>query len=110
MKPRNDVIAEAAQAFASKLSRREAPKSMLDSVLPEATKDLAEVQPFEQKTVVPRKMHKFLPSSIIERVLKNGVPVTTVVHILTDTERDYVLAVLDEVYAWAEGQGFEVVS
>lgn len=108
MTPRIDVVANAALTFANtRCTRRQTPPSVLNSVLPETAKDMEKVALFEQKTVVPRGLLKGFVSSIIVRVLAKQVGVHDVVAVLTDTERDYVLSVLDEVYAWAESQGFE---
>lgn len=108
MKPRKDVIAEAATSFTSRLTRKNSSPTLVDSVLPGTASDLNEVKPFEQKTPVPRRMLRSFTAGIIERVLTKGVPLTSLTHFLLPSEVEYITLVLDEVYAWAEGQGFEV--
>jgi pantothenate kinase-related protein Tda10 len=106
--PRTDVIAAAALAFAQALPKRPTAPSIVDAVLPETAKALAEVVPFEQKTPTPRGLAKTFVSSAIVRVLTKQKTLDQVLPILVASERDYVLSVLDEVYQWAEKQGFNV--
>lgn len=109
MKPRRDPVAAAALVFVAQLPRHKSPPSTLDAVLPETAKSLDEVKPFEQKTPVPRKMRKYHVSSLIERILTKKITFEKAMPLCVASERDYVLSVLDEVYAWAEVQGFEVM-
>lgn len=110
MKSRTDVIAQAARDFVSRLPRKPMPQTLVSNFLPETTAELAEVLPFQQKTVTPRNISKVLCSTIIERVLAGRATALESVGYLTGTERDYVLGVLDEVTKWASDQGFEVRS
>lgn len=102
MKARKDVVTDAALVFTTKLPRRASQATILDSVLPETAQSLNEVTPFDQKTVPPRGMLKTFVSSLIVRILTKRATIEQVLPLLVSTERDYVLNVLDEVYAWAE--------
>lgn len=103
------AISAAALSFTSHLPRHTTPTGTLGEVLPETAKELGEVVPFEQKTLVPKKMLKSFADSFVVRLLAKKIS-PAALSVLTSTERDYVLNVLDEVYAWANAQGFEVAS
>jgi hypothetical protein len=105
---RIDVVAAAAQNFVSKLRRHEEPQSAVDSTLPETAQELKKVTPFEQKTLLPKGVTKNFVNGAVERVLTGKTSTAHAVAFLTATERDYVLAVLDEVYRWAGNEGFDL--
>lgn len=110
MKNRTDVIAAAAMKFAGKLVRKPRVATALDATLPDVAKEANAIEPFVSKVVVPRKLSKVLVSGIIERILTGQKTATEVQGVLVASEKEYVAAVLDEVYTWAQGQGFEVRS
>jgi len=102
MKARQNVIAEAAVAYATKVRASSLhANTLVDSVLPNAAKDLTVVEPFVQKTPVPRGMLKSFTAAIIERVLTKGAKLTDLTSFLVPSEVEYITLVLDEVYAWA---------
>jgi hypothetical protein len=108
MKPRKNVIVEAATAFLNRTPRKLNAPTLVDSVLPGVAEELSKVTPFEPKTPLPRGMSKTLVTSIIERVLTTGAKLTDLTGFLVPSEVEYITLVLDEVYVWAESQGFEV--
>jgi hypothetical protein len=108
MKSRQNVIADAALTFTTIVPRKAVAQTLVDSVLPGVAADLNKVEPFVQKTPVPRGLLKSFSAAIIERVLTKGAKLTDLTSFLLPSEVEYITLVLDEVYVWAEAQGFEV--
>lgn len=90
----------------------QAPKvaSILDDLAPEAAKELKDKAPlaFRQKATPPRGAVVAMLSCIIIDVLQGRLTREDAVKLLIPKEREYVLAVLDEINEWAVAQGREI--